>query len=162
MKKWLGLLMVAAMTLSVVLPAESAPRRRARQAPPPPPAEHAIGPIRTGDPRVFWSGVAAGGAATGAYIGLQHEPSLKVAGDGAHFSTGALLLTTVGCMTLAPLLASAVVWNTERRPLTSREAMSLGAGCIIPIIGPLLINSAFDSHPEWERGESRGMAPARR
>lgn len=143
--------LAAAIILGQAVSADAAGRRhRPGPAVSPPPPTH-IGPIRVGNPRIFWSGAVAGAASTGAYFALRDEHALKVAGDSKNFSTGAFLLTTVGCMALAPMIAAAVVWNTEGRPLTSREAMTLNAGCIIPIIGPLLMNAAFDSNPEWER-----------
>lgn len=149
MKKLLSLFIATAMALSLVAPADAAQRPRAKRPVPPPPVDAHVGPFRIGNPNVFGSGVAVGAASTGAYFALRERGTLKVAGDGRHFSTGAFLLTTVGCMTLAPMFASAVVWHAEGRHLTSREALGLGAGCIIPIIGPLLVNAAFDSHPAW-------------
>jgi hypothetical protein len=110
-----------------------------------------IGPFRVGNPRVFVSGVVVGGGSVGAYYALRHTRALKVRGDGAHFNTGAFALTTVGCMTLAPMLASAWVWHSEGRYLTSQEAMGLNAGCIIPFIGPMIVDAAYKAHPEWPR-----------
>lgn len=147
MKKHLCLLagVVAALGL-VCQSAEAQPRRGAvRQSAP----DVYIGPFRIGDPEVFLVGVGVGLGMTGTYFAIRNEQSLRFAGDGGNFSTGAFLLTTVGCMTLAPMIAAAVVYSSQGRNLTRREAMGLGAGCIIPFIGPLIIDAAFDAHPEW-------------
>lgn len=109
-----------------------------------------IGPFRVGDPNVFWSGVVVGGAMTGTYFAIRHKRFLKVPGDGRHFSTGAFALTTVGCMALSPIVAAAVVQAAEGRPLTQREALRLGIGCIIPILGPMWVDAQFDANPQWE------------
>jgi hypothetical protein len=163
MRKLLYTLIASAAALSLVVPAEAAPKRHHKRhahetyarTPAPPPAARDIyrgeyiGPIRIGDPNVFWPGVAASAAMTGTYFAIRNHQPLRVPGDG-RFNTGAFALTTVGCMALAPMFAAAVTWGAEQRPLSSREAMGLGAGCIIPIIGPLLMDAAFDAHPEWE------------
>lgn len=109
-----------------------------------------IGPFDFGDERVFWSGVLVGGAFTGAYFAIENKRVLKVPGDGGNFNTGAFLLTSVGCATIAPMVASAWVWNTEGRYLTSREALGLGAGCFLPVLGGLLVDAAYQAHPEWK------------
>jgi hypothetical protein len=108
-----------------------------------------IGPFDLGDARIVTAGVIAGGAMTGAYFAIDRYRPLKVRGDGRNFSTGGYALTTVGCMTLAPMIAAAFVWHTEQRPLTHREALGLGAGCILPIIGPALWDAAYDANPDW-------------
>ena len=53
-------------------------------------------------------------------------------------------MTTVGCMALSPMIASIVVYNTQGRNLTHREAMGMGADCIVPFLGSLIVNAAFD------------------
>jgi hypothetical protein len=117
-----------------------------------------IGPFDLGDARIFWSGVIVGGAMTGTYYAIDHVRSLKVTGDGRHFNTGAYGLTTVGCLALSPMVAAAWVHNTEGRPLTSREAMGLGADCVLPFVGGYLINAMYDANPQWEAK----AAPARK
>lgn len=117
-----------------------------------------IGPFDLGDARIFWSGVLVGGAMTATYYSIDHVRHLKVKGDGRNFNTGAYGLTTVGCMALTPMVAAAWVHNTEGRPLTQREAMGMGADCVIPFVGGYLINAMFDANPQWEAK----AAPARR
>ena len=109
-----------------------------------------IGPFRIGDPNVFVGGMVAGGAMTGAYYAVEHKRSLRFAGEtGKTFNGGAFALTTVGCMALAPMLAAALVYINEGRNLTRREAFGLGTDCIVPFLGSLLWNAAYDAHPEW-------------
>lgn len=124
-----------------------------RRAPPPPPAGYphiVIGPFDLGDSRIVLAGLIAGGAMTGTYFAIENEHSLKVRGDGRHFNTGAYGLTTIGCMALSPMLASAIVWNTEGRYLSSREALGLGADCIIPFLGSAVVNASYANNPQWK------------
>jgi hypothetical protein len=160
MKKLLCALVASATMLSQIGFADAAPRRSAKRVAPAPVAQPVladrygdvyIGPINVGDGRIFWSSVVVGGAATGAYFAVRHKRALKAIGDSRSFSTGGFALTTVGCMALAPMLAAFIVWNTERRYLTSQEAIGLNAGCIIPFIGPLIVDAAYRAHPEWPR-----------
>ena len=61
-------------------------------------------------------------------------------------SGGATVLTTVGCMALAPIAGTIAV----QRELTLREAYVMTADCVIPFVGGWLMSQAFDAHPEWE------------
>ena len=36
------------------------------------------------------------------------------------------------------------------RPLTQREGHVLIGSCVVPIIGGLLVNAAYDAHPGWD------------
>ena len=47
------------------------------------------------------------------------------------------------------MLAAAFVYVAEGRELTQREALGLGADCIVPILGSFLWNAAYRAHPEW-------------
>jgi len=67
---------------------------------------------------------------------------------------GAYAVTTIGCMAVSPIVATAVV----NRPLTMREGHVLIASCVLPIIGGWLVNQAYDAHPEWEAASA--PAPA--
>jgi hypothetical protein len=104
-----------------------------------------IGPFDVGNPKVFAVGVGVGAASTGAYFAIteQRHPALSA---GAAF-----VLTSIGCAAVAPIIAALVIGETEHRELTSREAMRLALDCFIPFIGGLLVNAAFDAHPEWEQ-----------
>ena len=67
---------------------------------------------------------------------------------------GAMVLTTVGCMALSPIVATAVL----NRPLTYREAHVLIGGCIIPVIGGWLIDQAYENHILWAPDEPQAKA----
>jgi hypothetical protein len=111
-----------------------------------------IGPYHVKNTRVFAAGVTAGAASSVGYWALVRD-------GGRHTwvpSGAAYGLTTVGCMAAAPILGAALVYATEGRELTSREAMGLGIGCLVPIVGPLLVEAAFDANPHWERQPPRG------
>lgn len=108
-----------------------------------------IGPFDFGDTRLVAAGLIAGVGTTGAYFAIRDYRPLKVAGDSGSFNTGAFVLTEVGCMVLAPMIAAAIVWHTEQRPLSHREALGLGAGCIVPVLGPLLWDAAYAANPQW-------------
>jgi hypothetical protein len=54
--------------------------------------------------------------------------------------------TTIGCVAISPMVASAVL----HRPLTQREATVLFGSCVVPIVGGWLVEAAYEQHPEWE------------
>src|SRR4051812_2710012 len=58
-------------------------------------------------------------------------------------AAGAIAITTVGCMALSPIVATAVL----NRPLKYREAHILIGGCPIPVIrGPLPHPASHNPH----------------
>ena len=102
-------------------------------------------------PSVTAAQIIVGGSMTGAFFALTCHH-----GHCSNFGTGANLkwygLTTVGCMALTPMVGAAfVAWN-EHRELRSSEAMMMLADCVVPIIGGLIVKSAYDAHPEWDAG----------
>ena len=102
-----------------------------------------------GDPKVVWSGIAVGAGSVGAYYAIapRHHHHMR------HGFTklGAAGITTVGCMVVAPIVASAWVASTEHRELTQHEALGLVGGCVVPVLGSLFWDWAYAAHPEWER-----------
>jgi len=123
---------VAAVLAVLCHSAEAGPKRHAPAA-------------RNDDTRLIAGGIAAGAVGTAGYFALRdwrwrNPPNAKVS-DG-----GALTITTIGCMALAPIISTVLV----QRELTYREAYAMTADCIIPFIGGWLVNQAFDAHPEWE------------
>jgi hypothetical protein len=64
-------------------------------------------------------------------------------------------ITTVGCLALSPIVAGLLVSANERRELRMSEAWMMAADCVVPIIGSLIVKSAFDAHPEWDAGTGR-------
>jgi hypothetical protein len=101
------------------------------------------------DKRVKVTGIVVGAAATATYFSINGW-EWKWDGSNAISSAGAYAMTTVGCMAVAPIVATVVV----KRPLTMREAHVLAGGCVIPIIGGYLVNAAYNAHPEWEAGSA--------
>ena len=112
-----------------------------------------------GDPAVKAAGITVGAAATVGYFALN---DWKLGGgwntkrSTGLTSGGAFMLTTIGCVALSPMVATACA----RRPLTHREAHVLAGSCIVPIIGGLLVNAVWDAHPEWDRFDAVAAAPA--
>jgi hypothetical protein len=102
------------------------------------------------DPRVNAAGIVTGAAATVAYLSLN---DWRFFGGWdtrrAHGLTtgGAFLMTTIGCIAVAPMVGTAFA----RRPLTYREVHVLAGGCVVPIIGGWLVNAAYDANPQWDR-----------
>lgn len=96
------------------------------------------GPVAT-------AGTVAGASTTAAYFGINHWKWNWDAAAAGLSQAGAITLTTVGCTAIAPMIGSALVG----RPLTYREADELVVGCVIPIIGPMIVDKLYDDHPEW-------------
>jgi H+/Cl- antiporter ClcA len=61
-------------------------------------------------------------------------------------------LTTVGCMSLTPILGAGLVAANEGRELRSSEVFMMLGDCVIPILGGWIAKAAFDANPEWDRG----------
>jgi len=97
------------------------------------------------DRRLAAVSLGVGAASTAGFLSINHW-------DFNHWNAsslsegGAFALTTVGCMAVSPMVATAVL----NRPLTMREAHVLMASCVLPIIGGWLVNAAYDAHPEWD------------
>ncbi len=99
----------------------------------------------TVDATNFW----VGGAWTVVFFGINH---FDAKWNSAHAGISALsagVLTTVGCVATAPMVASAVL----NRPLTYREAYTLVGSCVIPIVGGWLVNEAFNNGWMWAPDE---------
>jgi hypothetical protein len=143
---------IIAAVAAIGLMAHDADAKKAKRAPAADWPHVVIGPFDLGDSRLVMAGLIAGGAMLGTYFAIETHQALKTRGNkpGHNFNTGAFALTTVGCMTLSPMLASAIVWQTEGRYLSSREALGLGADCIVPIIGSAMWDAAYDANPHWK------------
>jgi hypothetical protein len=96
------------------------------------------------DRRVAHTAVGAGVVSTVAYWSLL---DWSWNGKSSGYRWGAAGAVTAGCLVLSPMVAAAMV---PERELTLREVYVLEGSCIVPIIGGLLVNAAFDAHPEWE------------
>ena len=97
------------------------------------------------DKRVVATGVVVGAAATATYFAI-NDWRWKWDASNTLSSGAAYGLTTVGCLALSPMVATVVV----RRELTMREGHVLAGSCVLPIIGGLLVNAAYDANPHWE------------
>jgi hypothetical protein len=130
------------ITLMAAMAAVFAFQPRAAQA------DDILGFFFRGDPRVNAAGIAVGIATTGAYLAIapRHHQHVRY----GFTSTGALGITTVGCMALSPIVAAAWVDATEHRELTQHEALGLVGGCVVPVLGSLFWDWAYAAHPEWE------------
>lgn len=105
---------------------------------------HALNPF---DTPVSTAGTVAGAGTTAAYFGINHWKWDWNASAAGISQAGAMTLTTIGCAAIAPMIATVLV----DRPLTYREAGKLTVGCVIPIIGPIIVDALYDAHPEWEK-----------
>jgi hypothetical protein len=129
MKRWLGL--VTVVVTGIALLCQSADARPLKR--------------NQDDPRLTATGIGVGVGMTAAYFALRDwkwkEPRNAKVSNG-----GAMVITTVGCMALSPIVGTIAV----QRELTLREAYAMTADCVIPFVGGWLMNKAFDAHPEWE------------
>ncbi|MGN6463818.1 MAG: hypothetical protein ACTHLY_21790 [Pseudolabrys sp.] len=108
---------------------------------------------------VVVAGAVTGAAATAGYFWI-NDWKWNWRGEGANgiSQTGAIAATSIACMAVAPMLASAL----EGRELTLREAGVLFGGCVVPIIGGYLVNAAWDANPQWEQYEKKPVRAAHR
>src|SRR6185312_301274 len=97
------------------------------------------------DARLAAVSVGVGAASTAAFFAI-NDWKWKWHNNSSLTSLGAWGATTVGCIALAPIVATVVL----DRPLTQREAGVLAGSCIVPIIGGWLVDAAYDAHPEWD------------
>ena len=108
---------------------------------------------------VVVAGTVTGAAATAGYFWINGW-KWNWRGDGVNAINqgGAIAATSIACMAVAPMLASAL----EGRELTLREAGVLFGGCLVPIVGGYLVNAAWDANPQWERFEKKPARMAHR
>lgn len=108
---------------------------------------------------VVAAGLVAGAGATAGYFWINNW-KWNWRGDGVNGISqgGAIAATTIGCMAVSPMLASAL----EGRELTLREAGVLTGSCIVPIIGGMLVNAVWDANPQWEQYEKPVLRQPRR
>ena len=94
--------------------------------------------------------IGVGAASTASYFAINHW-HWAWQGNAAITQWGAIGATTIGCLVVAPMLGTLVM----DRPLTIREVHVMAGSCVIPIIGGMLVNAAYDAHPEWDGGGPR-------
>ncbi|HZP76365.1 MAG TPA: hypothetical protein VFB45_09510 [Pseudolabrys sp.] len=117
------------------------------------------GPRKELDPRLTATSIGVGAAGTAAYFALGgwHWSDWDINRNG-FTKFGAWSATTIGCMAISPMIGSAVV----QRPLTLREAQTMTASCVVPIVGGWLVNEAWNAHPEWQQYEAQPVPVAMR
>ncbi len=104
---------------------------------------HALNPF---DTPISTAGTVAGAGTTAVYFGINHWNWDWNAAAAGISQAGAMTITTIGCAAISPMIATVLV----KRPLTYREAGKLTVGCVIPFIGPMIVDALYDAHPEWE------------
>ncbi|MEI9804935.1 MAG: hypothetical protein WDN48_11330 [Pseudolabrys sp.] len=99
------------------------------------------------DPRLAAVELGVGAAATAGYFAINNW-NWKWNNTNGITQLGAIGATTLGCAAVSPMVATVVL----NRVLTYREAHILIASCVLPVVGPWLVNQAYDTHPDWEPG----------
>jgi copper(I)-binding protein len=95
-----------------------------------------------GSPSVRAARVGVGGAATAASAaGTYPNGHYQGRATATIWAVG----TTVGCMSLSPIVAGILVNANEHRELTSREVHVMLADCTIPFVGGWLMEKYWDS-----------------
>jgi hypothetical protein len=100
------------------------------------------------------AGIGAGAASTAAYFALNDWNWKWDSARQGITATGAFVVTTVGCAAVSPMIATALL----NRPLKYREAHELLAGCVVPVVGPWLVEQAYDHHVLWAPDEEPAAA----
>jgi hypothetical protein len=113
-----------------------------------------VWPWSVRDPKLATSNFLVGAAATGGYFALRHHHRGNARWHGTvHSAAGAYVATSIGCAAVSPMIGTLVL----NRPLTQREVGVSTANCFLPFIGGMLVNAAWEAHPEWS-----GPPPRRR
>jgi hypothetical protein len=102
-------------------------------------------------PNVTAAQLVVGAGTSGAYFALTHRRGWTNARR-FRFSPKWYGLTTVGCMSLSPILGAGLVGANEGRELKSSEVFIMMGDCVVPILGGLFWKAMFDANPHWDRG----------
>jgi hypothetical protein len=98
--------------------------------------------------------IGVGAATTALYFGINDWNWKWNAARAGITQTGAIVGTTIGCAAVSPMVATVLL----DRPLKYREAHELIAGCIVPVVGPWLVEQAYDHHILWAPDEEPVVA----
>lgn len=101
----------------------------------------AAGKRRDIDPGIAATAVGVGAASTLTFLSLNDWKWDWNSGKYGLTSGGAYVGTTIGCAALSPIVATIAL----KRQLKYREAHILFGSCVIPIIGGLLVNEAYNA-----------------
>jgi hypothetical protein len=105
-------------------------------------------------PNVTAAQLVVGLGTSGAYFALTHRHwhHHHHHHNKFRFSPKWFGLTTVGCMSLTPILGAGLVGANEGRELKSSEVFIMMGDCVVPILGGLFWKAMFDANPHWDRG----------
>jgi hypothetical protein len=106
--------------------------------------------LKDRSPNVTAAQLVVGLGTTGAYWALTHRHHHNW--NKLRFSPKWYGLTTVGCMSLTPILGAAMVGANEGRELKSSEVFIMMGDCVVPILGGLFWKAMFDANPQWDKG----------
>jgi hypothetical protein len=96
------------------------------------------------DPRLATSNTVIGAGSTGAFFALRSGH--KHAAHGIHSGPAAYAVTSFACAAVSPIVGTIVT----QRELTQREVFISTANCVVPVLGGLWMNYAFDYYG-WDR-----------
>lgn len=132
----------AAFAVSMGASAQAGSRHKANASPPSllDALNPFAGPVAT-------AGTVAGAGATAGYFAINHWKWKWDTGAAGISQAGAMVGTTFACAAVAPMIATVLT----KRELTFREADKLAVGCVIPIVGPMIVDALYDAHPDWEQ-----------
>jgi hypothetical protein len=106
--------------------------------------------LKDRSPNVTAAQLVVGLGTTGAYLALTHRHHSNW--NKFRFNAKWYGLTTVGCMSLTPILGAAMVGANEGRELKSSEVFIMMGDCVVPILGGLFWKAMFDANPHWDKG----------
>lgn len=145
MKKILFMFAALVAALCVMAPAAEAAAKKKKAEVVVTPAAPWIwpwtGPWSVRDPALATTNAIVAGGATGAYFAIRHNGWAA-----ANPAAVAYIGSSVGCAAVSPIVATILL----KRQLTLREAHVSTANCFLPFLGGMIVNAAFDAHPEWE------------
>jgi hypothetical protein len=110
------------------------------------------------DPALDTVANVVGAGWTAGYFAINHWKWKWDAASAGISNAGAVVGTTMGCVAVSPMVATAVL----RRPLSYREAHVLIGSCVIPIIGGWLVNEAYNNGWLWAPDEKPVHAARRK
>ena len=101
------------------------------------------------DPRLWATGVVVGLGATAGYIAWRHQRGTSTTSlqSGRITPLAAYTLTAIGCAAAFPIVGTLVV----NRPLTTREAYTGIANCIVPFIGGWWVEAMYHGQAWYEK-----------
>ena len=104
-----------------------------------------IWPWSVRDPKLATSNFVVGVGSTAGYFALRHRHRGAAWRGTVHSAAGAYAVSSLGCAVVSPIIGTIVV----NRPLTQQEVGVSTANCFLPFLGGMLVNAAWDAHPEW-------------